>query len=106
MNMFYNNLVLSLVNYRVFPAIWWLLEHTELYLNVSKSLIHARPGGSVSGSDLQVPGLVVQWDPGAEEGLGRLRVVVGPAELPPLHRVRGRSQARFHVEKIQNFLVV
>lgn len=50
----------------------------------------------MSGSDLQVPGLVVQGGPGAEEGLGRLRVVVGPAELPPLHRVRGRSQARFH----------
>lgn len=57
------------INYWVFPAIWWLLENAELYLNVIKSLIHARPGESVSGSDLQVPGLVVQGGPAAEEGL-------------------------------------
>lgn len=63
----------------------------------------------MSGSDLQVPGLVVQGGPAAEEGLGRLRVVVGPAELPPLHRVRGRSQARLHVESPElktGFLIV
>lgn len=49
-------------------------------------------------SDLQVAGPVVQGGPRAEAGPGpQAAVTAGPAELPPVHRVRGRRQGRLHV---------
>lgn len=68
------------------PAILWLLiQINVMLLKVLLSLEF--------WSDLQVARLVVQRSPGAEAGSGPqapdlLRVVVGAAELPLLHRVR------------------
>lgn len=64
-----------------------LIKYHKIYL---QGVYH----GPHSISDLQVDPLVVQGSPAAEAGVGQqgaglLRLIVRPAQLPPLHRVRG-----------------
>lgn len=94
-------------NHVVIPAIWWLFIKLHL-VSLKLSSVSVQDGFCcVCWSDLQVAGLVVQGGPGAEAGLGPRaadppRLVVRPAELPPLHRVRSPLHALTREEENKN----